>query len=52
MPKCFGQDVSDLRVDIAEYAKQFLGNPYVYGGSSLTTVRISSSPRILASAPI
>ena len=32
----YGQDVSDLRVDIAEYAKQFLGNPYVYGGSSLT----------------
>lgn len=32
----YGQDVSDLRVDIAEYAKQFLGNAYVYGGSSLT----------------
>ncbi len=32
----YGQGVSDLRVDIVEYAKQFLGNPYVYGGSSLT----------------
>lgn len=32
----YGQGVSDLRVDIVEYAKQFLGNPYVYGGTSLT----------------
>lgn len=32
----YGQGVSDLRVDIAEYAKQFLGNPYVWGGTSLT----------------
>ncbi|MGN1203515.1 MAG: NlpC/P60 family protein [Lachnospiraceae bacterium] len=32
----YGQGVSDLRVDIVEYAKQFLGNKYVYGGSSLT----------------
>lgn len=32
----YGQGVSDLRVDIVEYAKQFLGNRYVYGGTSLT----------------
>lgn len=32
----YGQGVSDVRVAIVEYAKQFLGNPYVYGGSSLT----------------
>lgn len=32
----YGQGVSDLRVDIAEYAKQFVGNPYVWGGTSLT----------------
>lgn len=32
----YGNGVSDIRVDIVEYAKQFLGNPYVYGGTSLT----------------
>lgn len=32
----YGQGVSDLRVDLCEYAKQFLGNPYVWGGTSLT----------------
>jgi uncharacterized protein YgiM (DUF1202 family) len=32
----YGEGVSDVRVDICEYAKQFLGNPYVWGGSSLT----------------
>lgn len=32
----YGQGVSDVRVDLVEYAKQFLGNPYVYGGTSLT----------------
>lgn len=32
----YGQGVSDLRVDIVEYALQFVGNPYVYGGTSLT----------------
>lgn len=32
----YGEGVSDLRVDIVEYAKQFLGNPYVWGGTSLT----------------
>lgn len=32
----YGQDVSDLRIEIAEYALQFVGNPYVWGGTSLT----------------
>lgn len=32
----YGQGVSDVRVAIVEYAKQFLGNPYVWGGTSLT----------------
>ena len=31
----YGQGISDLRVDIVEYAKQFLGNPYVWGGTNL-----------------
>ncbi len=32
----YGVGVSDVRVDLTEYAKQFLGNPYVWGGTSLT----------------
>ncbi len=32
----YGEGVSDVRVDLCEYAKQFLGNPYVWGGTSLT----------------
>ena len=32
----YGSGVSDIRVSICEYAKQFVGNRYVYGGSSLT----------------
>ncbi len=32
----YGQGVSDLRVDLCEFAKQFVGNPYVWGGTSLT----------------
>lgn len=32
----YGAGVSDVRVSMIEYAKQFLGNRYVYGGSSLT----------------
>lgn len=32
----YGQGVSDIRVDLVEYAKQFVGNPYVWGGTSLT----------------
>ncbi len=30
------QGISDVRVDICQYAKEFLGNPYVWGGTSLT----------------
>jgi cell wall-associated NlpC family hydrolase len=29
-------DTTSVRNQIVEYAKQFLGNPYVYGGTSLT----------------
>ncbi|MGL5259198.1 MAG: NlpC/P60 family protein [Lachnospiraceae bacterium] len=32
----YGVGVSDVRVEISEYAKQFIGNPYVWGGTSLT----------------
>lgn len=32
----YGVGISDVRVDLVEYAKQFLGNPYVWGGESLT----------------
>lgn len=32
----YGKGVSDVRVDLVNYAKQFLGNPYVWGGVSLT----------------
>lgn len=32
----YGQGVSDVRVDLCQYAKQFLGNAYVWGGTSLT----------------
>ena len=32
----YGQGVSDVRVDLVQYAKQFVGNPYVWGGVSLT----------------
>ena len=32
----YGMEVSDVRVDLVEYAQQFLGNPYVWGGISLT----------------
>lgn len=32
----YGAGVSDIRVDLVEYAKQFVGNPYVWGGTSLT----------------
>ncbi len=32
----YGTGVSDVRVDLVEYAKQFVGNPYVWGGTSLT----------------
>lgn len=32
----YGEGVSNVRVDLVEYAKQFIGNPYVWGGTSLT----------------
>lgn len=32
----YGQGVSDVRVDLVAYACQFVGNPYVWGGTSLT----------------
>ncbi len=32
----YGGAVSDKVIELIEYAKQFLGNPYVYGGTSLT----------------
>lgn len=32
----YGQGVSDVRVDLVSYAVQFVGNPYVWGGTSLT----------------
>ncbi|MBO5279154.1 MAG: C40 family peptidase [Lachnospiraceae bacterium] len=32
----YGMDVSELRVEMAEFAQQFVGCPYVYGGNSLT----------------
>lgn len=32
----YGEGVSNVRVDLCQYAKEFIGNPYVWGGSSLT----------------
>lgn len=32
----YGEGVSDVRVDLSQYAKQFVGNRYVWGGTSLT----------------
>ena len=32
----YGEGVSDVRVSLVNYSKQFLGNPYVWGGTSLT----------------
>ena len=32
----YGNGVSDVRVDLIPYATQFVGNPYVWGGTSLT----------------
>lgn len=32
----YGVGVSDVKVDLCQYAKQFIGNPYVWGGASLT----------------
>ena len=33
----YGQGVSNARVDLVQYAKKFIGNPYVWGGTSLTS---------------
>ena len=32
----YGEGVSDVRTAICDYALQFVGNPYVWGGTSLT----------------
>ena len=32
----YGEGVSDVRIAVVEYATQFVGNPYVWGGTSLT----------------
>lgn len=32
----YGKEVSEVRVELCEYAIQFVGNPYVWGGTSLT----------------
>ncbi|MBR4760824.1 MAG: C40 family peptidase [Lachnospiraceae bacterium] len=32
----YGNGVSDVRMELCEYAKKFVGNPYVWGGTSLT----------------
>jgi cell wall-associated NlpC family hydrolase len=32
----YGSGVSDVRVSLVNYAMQFIGNPYVWGGTSLT----------------
>lgn len=32
----YGNGVSDVRVSLVQYATQFVGNPYVWGGTSLT----------------
>lgn len=32
----YGQGVSDVRVSLVQFAKQYVGNPYVWGGTSLT----------------
>ena len=32
----YGQGVSDVRVSMVQFATQYVGNPYVWGGTSLT----------------
>ncbi len=32
----YGAGISNTRIDLVNYAKKFLGNPYVWGGASLT----------------
>ncbi len=38
----YGSGVSDVRVSLVDYALQFVGNPYVWGGTSLTNGADSS----------
>ena len=33
----YGKGVTDIQMEICEYARQFVGNPYKWGGTSLTT---------------
>ena len=35
----YGQGVSDAKVSLVQYAKQFIGNPYVWGGPALQAVQ-------------
>ena len=32
----YGNGISNTRIDLCQFAKQFVGNPYVWGGTSLT----------------
>ncbi len=32
----YGDGISSVRIDMCQYAKEFIGNPYVWGGASLT----------------
>ena len=32
----YGSGISDVRISLCQYAKQYIGNPYVWGGVSLT----------------
>ena len=32
----YGSEISQVRIDLVNYALQFVGNPYVWGGNSLT----------------
>ena len=32
----YGKGVTDIQMEVCEYALQFVGNPYVWGGTSLT----------------
>lgn len=36
MEYCYGKGVTDIQMEICEYARQFVGNPYRWGGTSLT----------------
>ncbi len=36
MEYLYGKGVTDIQMEVCEYAKQFVGNPYRWGGTSLT----------------